>query len=148
MPRHIPAVTNPVALLCALMHLPAEIAGLRADVRRISQRIEALANKLDAEIAALQASVTRIEGVAESSAALLAGLKGQLDEAIANASAGGATADQLSSLVALSSALDTESDKLAAAVAANTPTASAGNAPPVDPNAPSSTPPASTDPTV
>lgn len=114
-------MTNPVSLLCALVNLPAEVSRLRDEMRYLMQRIIQLVTALDAKITALQASVAHNTEVEESAITLITGLKTQLDAAIAAAASGGATPEQLSSLVDLSGALDTEGGKLAAAVAANTP---------------------------
>lgn len=73
----------------------------------------------------LKAEVARSNTVAASAAALLAGLKSELDAAIASGDP--------AALQALSDSLKTEDDALVAAVTANTP---------VDPNAPGTTAPA------
>lgn len=75
-----------------------------------------MSTQLDALTAAVAANTT----AADSAITLLAGLKTQLDAAIAANAAGDGTA-----LQALSDSLTAESTKLAAAVTANTPAAPA-----------------------
>jgi hypothetical protein len=76
-------------------------------------RIEKGQQTMAGELAALQASVARVKTVEDSAIALLQGLKAQLDAAIASGDP--------AALQALSDALGTDSDALAAAVTANTP---------------------------
>ena len=65
------------------------------------------------ELAALQAGVARNTDVVESALTLIQNIKTALDAAIAS--------NDPAALTALSTALGSEDDKLAAAVAANTP---------------------------
>ncbi len=74
-------------------------------------------------IDALTASVSKTTTVEKSAEVLINGFQARLDKGIADALAGGATEAQVASLKTLSTDLDTESDSLAAAVAANTPAA-------------------------
>ena len=67
------------------------------------------------ELNDLTAKVTAIVDVSESVIVLLTGIKQKLDDAIA--------ANNPAALAALSASLGTETDKLAAAIVANTPAA-------------------------
>ncbi len=87
----------------------------------LKQKVLTMSAELDAKIAALQASVTNDTAVEQSAITLLAGLKTQLDAAIAAAAAAGATPAELQSLTDLSASIDSNATALAAAVAANTP---------------------------
>jgi len=69
----------------------------------------------------LTAAVTKAVTVETSAQALIEGFGARLQAAIDTALANGATAEELAPLSELGTALDTESDALAAAVAANTP---------------------------
>ncbi len=71
-------------------------------------------------IDALTAQVTASETVEASATLLINGFQARLQAAIDKATAGGATAAQLAPLTQLSADLKTNSDALAAAVAANT----------------------------
>ncbi len=82
-----------------------------ADTHRIIQTLE----KVMAELDDLKAAVAKETEVDESAIVLLQGLKAKLDAAIA--------AGDPAALKALSDSLGTESQKLADAVAANTPAA-------------------------
>ncbi len=82
---------------------------------------------MSAIVEKLTADVTAITGVAESAITLLGNLKTELDAAIAANNNGDATA-----LEALSATLESEKQKLADAITANTPAAPAttgGDAP-------------------
>lgn len=68
----------------------------------------------------LRVTVTEMTTVAASATALIEGFGAKLEAAIAAALENGATAEQLEPLKALEDALEAESGKLAAAVAANT----------------------------
>jgi hypothetical protein len=80
---------------------------------------------LTAEIAALQADVAADSTVEASAVTLIDGFAAQLAAAVAAASAAGATPDQLSALNALHTSIEASSAGLSAAVAANTPAATA-----------------------
>jgi hypothetical protein len=71
----------------------------------------------------LTATVTRATTVETSAAELINGFSARLQAAVDAALANGATAAELAPVSDLATALDTESDALAAAVAANTPSA-------------------------
>ncbi len=77
--------------------------------------------KLDDSIAALQAEVARNTTVEKSALALIQGFAKQLADAVAAATAAGATDAQLKSITDLQASLATNDDELAAAVQANTP---------------------------
>ena len=68
------------------------------------------------QLDALTAEVTAVETVEESAIALITGLKTKLDAAIA-----AQPTDDGAALTALSASLDTEKQKLADAITANTP---------------------------
>jgi hypothetical protein len=75
------------------------------------------------QIAALTAQVNRATTVEKSAQSLIEGIQSRIDNAVAAAIANGATAEQLQPVSDLGTALDSESDALAAAVTANTPAA-------------------------
>lgn len=77
------------------------------------------------EIAALTIQVTRATTVEKSAETLIGGFQQRLTDAIAAATANGATAEELQPLSDLGAALDAESDALQAAIAANTTAAQA-----------------------
>ncbi len=77
------------------------------------------------QIAADVAIVTKATTVATSAEALVNGFAQRLKDATDAAVANGATAEEVQPLTDLSAALDAESDRLAAAVTANTPAAKA-----------------------
>lgn len=85
--------------------------------------------QLDTEIAALQASVTSLTTTVSSATALIGGFSNQLAAAIAAAQAAGATPAELQQLTDLQTSIDSNTAKLAAAVAANTtpPSTAAGS---------------------
>jgi prophage DNA circulation protein len=74
-------------------------------------------------ITTLTGKVTVLTSTVDGAEATLAGLKAALDKAIADAANSGATAAELQSLTDLSTAIDQQSSELAAAIAANTPSA-------------------------
>ena len=71
----------------------------------------------------LSAQVTKATSVESSAEALITGIAGRVQQAVDAALANGATEAELAPVADLGKALDTESDSLAAAVAANTPAA-------------------------
>lgn len=75
------------------------------------------------QIAQLTAQVNKANTVEKSAQTLIEGIKARIDSAVSAALANGATQEQLQPLSDLGTALDTESDSLAAAVQANTPAA-------------------------
>jgi len=78
------------------------------------------------QIAALTAAVNKATTVEKSAEELINGFSARLTAAVNEALANGATAEELQPLTDLGTALDTESDALAAAVQANTPAAPPG----------------------
>lgn len=82
-----------------------------------------MASQLETEIERLKATTTKLTTAANSAEALISGIKDMIDKAVAAAQAAGATPEQLAQISAVSTALDTEADELAAAVAANIPSA-------------------------
>jgi hypothetical protein len=68
----------------------------------------------------LTAQVTKATTVEKSAELLINGFQSRLDAAVAAAIANGATAEELAPLTELSTAMEAESDALAAAVSANT----------------------------
>jgi hypothetical protein len=116
--------------------LRRDVAGLREDVRNVLRycaylplilRIEMKESKdmsaVSDAITKLQGDVSEITTVVDSTEALLAGLKAALDKAIADAASAGATPAELQSLADLSAAIQQQKGELAAANAANTPSA-------------------------
>lgn len=76
-----------------------------------------MANPILADVTTKVTKATTVEASAE---ALINGFQGRLQAAVDAAIANGATAEELVPVSDLVNALDTESDALAAAVAANT----------------------------
>ena len=72
---------------------------------------------------ALSAQITKATTVEQSAEALIGGISARIADAVNAAIGNGATADQLKPVSDLGTALDAESDKLQAAVTANTPSA-------------------------
>jgi len=89
----------------------------------LKRKVLTMSAELDAKISALQAAVSRDTVVEQSAITLLAGLKTQLDAAIAAAAAAGATPEELQALTDLSATLDSNATGLSEAGAANTPAA-------------------------
>jgi glutamine synthetase type III len=88
-------------------------------------RMNATSDSLAAEITGLQTDVAAETTVVGSAVTLIQGLASSLAAAIAAAGNQGATSDQLASLNALQTQINTDVSSLAAAVAANTPAAPA-----------------------
>lgn len=80
-------------------------------------------SKLDDAISALQAETERETSVVTSVLTLLQGIPALIDDAVQKALAAGATPAELSAITAAVDAIKANSDKLAAAVQANTPAA-------------------------
>lgn len=72
---------------------------------------------------ALSAQITKATDVETSAEALITGISTRIADAVAAAVQNGATAEQLKPVSDLGTALDAESDKLQAAITANTPAA-------------------------
>lgn len=97
---------------------PFGLGAIRAQLQAILNALDKLYGKVNfmaGELDALKAAVAHNTDVEESAIALLQGLKAKLDAAIA--------AGDPAALQALSDTLGAETDKLAAAVTANTPAA-------------------------
>lgn len=82
------------------------------------------------QIALLTQEVTDAEGVVDSATTFINGVAGMIQSAVAAAIADGATAAQLQPLSDLGVALETKSQALAAAIAANQPPPQPGPAGP------------------
>ena len=78
---------------------------------------------MPADLSGITNAVTKATSVEASAQALIEGFAARLQTAVDAAIANGATADELAPVKDLATALDTESDALAAAVQANTPAA-------------------------
>ena len=78
-------------------------------------------SQLDDELAALKAEVARDVEVMGSAVTLIGGIGGMIQKAVDAALAAGATTEQLQAITDVQTSLKNESDALAAAVAANTP---------------------------
>lgn len=89
-----------------------------AAIASLKDEIMALADN----ITQLQADVAQLTTVDASAEALINGFAAQLVAAVAAAQAAGASPAQLQALTDLSTAIETQSSGLAAAVSANTPT--------------------------
>jgi hypothetical protein len=107
------------------IHLdPASLDALRLSQTHnthLLERLLKMATDLKTEIADLTDDVAQLTTVDASAVALLTGLSKQLADAIAAAQAAGATAEQLQQLADLHTAITTQNQALADAVAANTP---------------------------
>lgn len=114
--------------------LLSEIREMRSIVLRRLDRIEDRLKTLqeqetidmaiiDDDIAALTAKVSAESTVVSSAVTLLNGISATVASAVAAALAAGATPDQLKALTDATASIDAQSAQLAAAVAANTPTA-------------------------
>lgn len=90
---------------------PRRLRDIAQALSSINERLTIMSTQLET----LTARVTAIESVGDSAIALLAGLKADLDEAIASGDA--------DALTALSERLGAQAEELAAAVVANTPAA-------------------------
>jgi hypothetical protein len=94
-----------------LFAIPQRLAAMHEQLLIITTRLTTMSAPLDTLID----RVTAIETVGDAAITLLAGLKTQLDEAIASADA--------DALAALSDRLGAQANELAAAITANTPAA-------------------------
>ena len=80
-------------------------------------------SKLDDKIADLGAEVSRVSSVVDSAVALIGGIAEQVKAAVDAALAAGATEAELAAITDLGASLEGKATELAAAVAANTPSA-------------------------
>jgi uncharacterized small protein (DUF1192 family) len=78
---------------------------------------------MSAEVEALTAQVKANNDLIDSATALINGIAGRIDAAVAAAVAAGASSTDLAAITALSTELKAKDDTLAAAVTANTPSA-------------------------
>jgi hypothetical protein len=108
-----------------------DLPGSPGSPRALLLRRESMANPI---LTTLPEEVTRTIGVMESAEVLITGFQTRLSDAITQALANGASAQELAPLKDLETALKDETSQLAAAVAANTP-------PAPEPQPPSPTPP-------
>lgn len=72
-------------------------------------------------VEALRVEVERIKTVDEAAIAALNGIQGRIQAAVDAALAGGATTEQVAAMQALSDDIKGNTDRLAAAIVANTP---------------------------
>jgi hypothetical protein len=93
------------------------------EVKTLRQVIVSLEAKMDAKFQALIDQVKANTDVEASAVALISGLSQRLTDALAKASAAGATDEQLAAVTAETDALKASADALAKAVTANTPSA-------------------------
>lgn len=84
------------------------------------------------EITALTAQITRATQVEQGAVTFIEGVSTLIANAVAAATANGATTEQLQPLVDLGNSLDSESDALSAAITANTSAAPAPTPAPTD----------------
>jgi hypothetical protein len=103
----------------------------------ITQRMTTMSDALSSRISDLQADVASNSNVVDSVKITLSNLQQELQDAMARATAAGATPQQLQSLADLHATLGQQRDALAAAVAANTPASPGGGT-----TTPPATPPA------
>lgn len=89
----------------------------KADIDRLEERLEQMANTLDDVLKDVNDEST----LDDSIITLLTGIKGQLDTVLA----GGLTADQQTKVDAIFAAAEANKAKVAAAITANTPAATA-----------------------
>lgn len=113
-------------------------------LQQLIQEFRNMSGSLSNAISQLQVSVTNLTTVDQSATALIQGFSQQLATAVQAAASAGATSQQLQALADLQHTIDTQTQNLAAAVAANTPAASGPNAvtPPAGPQPQQATPPA------
>lgn len=109
----------------ALDEIRACLDVIREQLHTIHRDIHAMSATLQDAITALQAEVAAENSVIDSAVLLINGFAGQLAAAIAAATAAGATTAQLQSLTDLGTSITSKQSELAAAVAANTPPATA-----------------------
>jgi hypothetical protein len=82
-----------------------------------------MANALDDALTQLQADVTSENTVIDSAVTLLNGIPAMIADAVAKATAAGATPAELQAVTDLSAAIQAKAQALSAAVVANTPAA-------------------------
>lgn len=122
--KDMPGAEFEAKLLCGKLNYDDAQASQREVFEvliRIERKVDKFMAALDDKIAALQAEVAANTTVEKSAVALLQGLSAQLAAAIAAAAAAGATPAQLQALTDLNTALNTNDQDLANAIAANTP---------------------------
>lgn len=88
-------------------------------INAIIERLKTMSAELDA----LTAQVKANNDLLDSATALINGIAGRIDAAVAAAKAAGADPSELAAITALSTELKAKDDTLAAAVTANTPAA-------------------------
>lgn len=94
-------------------------------VQTLTRKVHAMSQTLDTRLAALTAAVDRLDSVEESVVTFIKGVPQLIADAVAQATAAGATPAQLAALDALSARLTAETDNLAAAITNNTPASEA-----------------------
>ena len=100
----------------ALFRIEAKVDQLRETQIQLGVKMA----QIDDEITALTTAVAAEKTVDDSAIALLNGIVGRIDAAVAAALAAGATTAQLQAIADASAALKTQTDALGAAVTANT----------------------------
>ena len=100
-------------MLFRLARLPEEIHELRGEIEHLGHQIKRMEGIVAGELQALQANVAKNTDVVESAIVLLGNIKTLLDAAIASGDP--------KALQALSDTLGAENQKLADAIAENTP---------------------------
>ena len=93
---------------------------LTALIQALTQKVDNMAGELDAAITRLTTDVSGLTDVVTSAATLLDGLSAELQKALDEARAAGATPDQLQAIADVDSRITSQRDALAQAVARNT----------------------------
>jgi hypothetical protein len=101
----------------------ATLGGQVAQVLAALAKEAQLMAQIDDELTDVATKVAAEGGVIDSAAALLNGIQGRIDAAVAAALAAGATQTQLQAVTDLSTGIGNKTDELSAAVLAGTPAA-------------------------
>lgn len=104
-------------------HQDAVLAAVADGVKTIVARIDLMSGSVDTAIADLTTRVQADTDATNSATTMINGFAAQLAAAVAAAQAQGATPAQLQSFTDLGTSIQTNADKLSAAVVANTPAA-------------------------
>ncbi len=102
-----------------------QLAQILTALSALSAQETTTMSALDDQITSLTTVVTRNTSVEKSTLALVQAIPQLILDAVAKATAAGATAAQLTALTTLASTISSNDDELAAAVVANTPAATA-----------------------
>ncbi len=103
------------------LHLGGDDGAAVKLITTLAEEITAMSGSIQEKLDALKAKVERSDQVGESAIALIQGFPQMLRDEVAKAQANGATPEQLAGFDELATRLDSDSDQLAAAVSAGTP---------------------------